>query len=209
MDRAKSDVDALGASPEKGLKKAERHSEFRQLDQWERYRALNDLLDSYIDMIELADRKARIALLILGALNALNLVFVSRPQFAVTSVSPRSIGIYAAVYIVASLFLLTRTIGVLRSRAGVFLRGRSGGMAAPRVRFIGDVVRQTKEQYYEGWQKITIGELNEELSSHVHNLAAIIVAKYRALDHLYHGLVALAVLTSMLVATIIVIRLPG
>ena len=188
----------------KRLKKAERLSENRSLEPWERYRALNDLLDTYIDMVEIADRKARFALIVLGALNALNLVFVTR--FTGLTATSRLIGVYAGIYIAISLFLLTRTINVLRPRAGVFLRGQSE-VDSPRVRFIGDVMRQSDDQYYESWQRIEVGQLNQELSNHVRNIAGINVEKYRSLDHVYHGLVALSVLTGILITAIILIRL--
>src|SRR5262245_51328177 len=64
----------------KKAKKAEKASETRQLDPWERYRALVDLADTYVDMMEIADRKTRFSLVILGALNALNLVVAARPN---------------------------------------------------------------------------------------------------------------------------------
>src|SRR5262245_19196012 len=85
----------------KRLKKLEKSSETRQLDPWERYRALNDLLDTYVDMIEIADRKTRFSLIILGALNALNLVVAARPTLFLASASEmtRGVGVYAAVYI--------------------------------------------------------------------------------------------------------------
>lgn len=195
------------AKAAKRLKKAEKALDTRQLDSWERYRALNDQLDTYIDMIEIADRKARFALLVLGALNALNLVFVARPQVAGVSGNPRLLAIYAATYIIISLFLLTRTIGVLRPRAAVFM-GQAGLDAdTPHVRFIGDVMRQSDDQYYDAWQRIEVGELNRQLSNHVRNLASINLQKYRALEHVYHGLIALAFLTAFLVAAIIAVRL--
>jgi hypothetical protein len=191
------------------LKKAEKVLDTRQLEPWERYRALDDLLDSYIDMIEIADRKARFALIVLGALNMLNLVFATRPELAGLTTMPRGIGLYAVVYIAISLFLLTRAINVLRPRAGVFIRGLHGTDAlspSARVRFIGDVVRQSEQEYFDGWQRIEVGTLNRELANHVRNLALINVEKYKALSHVYYGLLTLAFLTAFLVAAMILLR---
>src|SRR5437868_11915883 len=42
----------------------------RPLDPWQRYKALSDTLDAEQDLVDLADHKARFALIILGALNA-------------------------------------------------------------------------------------------------------------------------------------------
>src|SRR5713226_2221266 len=42
----------------------------RALDSWERYRALTDVLDEATDLVDLADHKARFALIIMTAINA-------------------------------------------------------------------------------------------------------------------------------------------
>src|SRR5262245_5889985 len=59
-------------------KDAERLLETRQLDPWERYRALTDHVDHLLGITELADRKTRFALVILGALNAVNVMIAVR-----------------------------------------------------------------------------------------------------------------------------------
>src|SRR6188474_3022510 len=41
----------------------------RNLDSWERYRALTDALDEAVDLVDLADHKARFALVIMAAVN--------------------------------------------------------------------------------------------------------------------------------------------
>src|SRR5215510_1984742 len=70
-------------------KDAERLLETRQLDPWERYRALADHVDHSLDITELADRKTRFALVILGALNAVNVLLAVRaPQLGAESASP-------------------------------------------------------------------------------------------------------------------------
>src|SRR5687767_1110114 len=50
----------------------------RPMDSWERYRALRDILDEAIDLVDLADHKARFALIIMGALNALMFIMASQ-----------------------------------------------------------------------------------------------------------------------------------
>src|SRR3970282_1375825 len=54
----------LGKKERKQLKDAH-----RPLDSWERYRALTDALDEALELVDLADHKARFALIIAGALN--------------------------------------------------------------------------------------------------------------------------------------------
>ena len=57
---------------------AELALETRPLQPWERYRALVDQYDSLQDEAEHSDKKTRFALLILGSLNAINLVIAMR-----------------------------------------------------------------------------------------------------------------------------------
>jgi hypothetical protein len=197
----------------KRLKKAEKYFEHRQLDPWERYRALKDLLDMHLDMIEIADRKARFALVVLAALNAVNVVFVARPEALGIGgrIDGRVVGVYAAVYITVSIYLLTQAIGTLRPRAATFI-GRvqdatsattSATTGLPGLRFIGDVVTRTAEQYYDAWTQVEVGQLNREVALHVQWLAGANGEKYRALDRAFQGLTALAVLTLTLIILIV------
>jgi hypothetical protein len=56
----------------------------RPLDAWERYRALNDAIDEAYDLIDVNNREARFALIMLGGLNAL-LVFAASSSDIVAS----------------------------------------------------------------------------------------------------------------------------
>ena len=65
---------ALGLAEQGEDKRLKREAKLRAesargLDPWERYRALVDALEDAKDLVELADRKARFALVIMGALN--------------------------------------------------------------------------------------------------------------------------------------------
>ncbi len=66
--------------PDKRQKKLDRALDTRVLDPWERYRALNDLHDAQFEVAEFADRKARFALVVMGALNAMNLIVATQPR---------------------------------------------------------------------------------------------------------------------------------
>src|ERR671925_563958 len=50
----------------------------RPLDSWERYRALNDSLDEAYEQIDLGNREARFALILMGGLNAALIVLAGR-----------------------------------------------------------------------------------------------------------------------------------
>jgi hypothetical protein len=62
-----------------------RSAEDRVLDPWERYRAVADHCDRLHDVTELYDRKTRFALIILGTLNAMNVLLLTKGD-----VKPRS-----------------------------------------------------------------------------------------------------------------------
>ena len=80
--------DPLSADEIKRRKKEwkRRHDALRTLDAWERYRALVDASEEAFEIIDIANREARFALIVMGALNAVPLVVVSRADaFSVLS----------------------------------------------------------------------------------------------------------------------------
>src|SRR4030042_264838 len=52
----------------------------RPLDPWERYRALTDAVKEGIDLAEMADRKARFALVVMAGINVGLFVLTTRPE---------------------------------------------------------------------------------------------------------------------------------
>jgi hypothetical protein len=50
----------------------------RELDGWERYRALIDASDEAYDLIDISNREARFALIVMGALNAMPLILLTK-----------------------------------------------------------------------------------------------------------------------------------
>jgi hypothetical protein len=205
-DAFDSDDDEKAA---KRAKKAEKLSESRQLDPWERYRALNDLLDTYVDMMQIADRKTRFSLVILGALNAVNFLVAARPGVFTNAQGGVAgwLGIYAAVYITFSLYLLIQAVETLRPRSATFLgkvedvAGGSERLAG--VRFIGNARTAAAETYYESWRQVEVGQLNRELALYIQGMARANTEKYVSLNRLYSGLTGLAVLTAILVLILV------
>src|SRR4030095_8234601 len=67
--------------PEVRLKKKDFKRLFdttRELDGWERYRALTDASDEAYDLIDISNREARFALIVMGGLNALPLLLLTK-----------------------------------------------------------------------------------------------------------------------------------
>jgi hypothetical protein len=193
----------------KAQRRARRLDETRLLDPWERYRALCDGYDAQFEVTELADRKTRFALVMLGALNALNLFAATR----LGSLDRVFIGAvpvmsgYFGLYAVLSVVIFFQAIQALRPRMGM-VPGSTGQLPGPAgLRFVPDIISSSADHYYGRWTRAEIGEINREVATHVHVLARVNDIKFVALDRLFRGLVALAALTAILVTVVAAISL--
>src|SRR5687767_13079658 len=99
-------------------KELERGQETRVLEPWERYRALSDHYDALQDLSEQGDRKTRFALIILGSLNAINLLIVARGDLVgLAHKGGPAMNAYVAFYAVLSLGFFFYAISALRPRS--------------------------------------------------------------------------------------------
>jgi hypothetical protein len=166
----------------------------RPLDSWERYRALTDVLSEALDLVDLADHKARFALIIMGAINAVLFIVGTRtdvlwqlPAWARAWLSAAFV-----VYLVIALYFFFQAIESLRPRKSqpqVRYAGESGLEDHPLgIRFYEDILSRDVEAYRRAWRDVHIGQLNAELAVQAHALAAINQAKFNALRRLYRGL---------------------
>jgi hypothetical protein len=188
---------------EKRQRKLERALDTRTLDPWERYRALSDLHDAQFEVAEFADRKARFALVVMGALNAMNLIIATQPRVIgdlVTEIRPWLAG-YVTGYAILSLYFFVHAIQTLRPRISIFPEGSAPGRGAG-LRFIPDMMNASAEAYYDRWTAAEIGQINREIALHVQVLARLNDLKFRALDRVYKGLLALTCLTAGIVSAI-------
>lgn len=193
-----------GAPPpvtSKELRKLERQQDTRHLDPWERYRALCDVVDTYSELLDQADRKTRFALVIMGLLNAVNFLLVARSDVLGVGRTGPLVPLYSAVYAFTALYFFTQAIAALRPRSARFFRdtpspGHHG--SSQRLRSMAHVAQQAPEAYYEFWQHAQIGQLCREVAFTAQAMAAINMEKYRALERVYAGLVALTALTACL-----------
>src|SRR5713101_4167143 len=206
-------VDRFPSKLSKKQKKAIKDAH-RPLDSWERYRALTDVLDEAIDLVDLADHKARFALVIMAALNVV-LFFVAVRTDLVKDI-PRFfqpfVGVYVLIYALIALYFFLQAIESLRPRKSqpqVSPIAQTGFDDFPLgIRFYEDILRRDVEDYKRAWKEVRVGQLNAELAVQAHALAGINRAKYTALRRLYSGLklrtllavglVGLAVISSVL-----------
>src|SRR5688500_14279752 len=113
------DKDAVRFVGKLGKKqKKQRKDAIRPMDSWERYRALTDAVDEANDLVDLADHKARFALVIMAAVNVV--LFFSAD--ALDPLKARSfalqivLGIYLLGYILIALYFFLQAIESLRTR---------------------------------------------------------------------------------------------
>ena len=191
----------------------------RPLDSWERYRALNDSLDEAYEQIDLGNREARFALILMGGLNAALIVLAGRaplPQ-SLSSLQRGCVVGFLLIYVVVAVrFLLVYVIVAVRFllqaidalRPGKFRPHLSGWSKDredfPRgVRYYEDVIERDPEAHWRAWQEVRIGQLNAELAVQFHSLCQKNEHRHIAVRRLYAGLrimtILLATLAGMLV----------
>lgn len=183
-------------------KDAERLIENRLLDPWERYRALTDHVDHLLDVTELADRKTRFALVILGALNAVNvLIAVRAPQLGAESLNAGLLQSYITGYVLISLYAAVFAILALRPRSqemdGASVQSRPTGMT-----LLAGVAGADAEAYYDTWRHADLSQVNRELAMRSHLLARANTEKFQALRRVYQALLVLVGLTAVLALVI-------
>jgi hypothetical protein len=184
-------------------KEAEASLESRLLQPWERYRALVDHYDSLQDAAEHSDRKTRFALLILGSLNAINLVIAMRGQtIGLPQQSGPMVTGYLACYAMLSLGCCFCAIAALRPRPSAKAAADDGSNSRRLLRFPEPVVTQTLEEYRETWRTAEVGNLTHELASVVYEAARSNADKLHALQRVYLGLYVLVALSTGLVAAL-------
>ena len=201
MSLVQSDDDAR--TERKRQKDAERYQESRPLDPWERYRALSDHVDHLLDVTELADRKTRFALVILGALNAVNVLIALRvPQIDADGLNHTFIQGYVAGYVIISLYFFVYAIMALRPRVGRMHRpgeARAAGRL-PGLRLMDDILATDIDEYYDLWRTAEVGQLDREMALQAYLMARANSDKFRAVHRVYQGLLLLVGLTALLVA---------
>jgi uncharacterized protein YjiK len=185
-----------------------RAEQARGLDPRERYRALVDALEEAMDLVELADRKARFALVIMGALNVAFFVVATRSELV--AYVPTRLRPFLAFYLVAyagvALFFFLEAIEALRPRRfrpHLAYPGNAGKDHYPEgLRYHEDVVTRDLEAYRRAWREVNFGQLNAELAVQNHVMARINLDKYRSLRRLFVGLRVLTIMAGGLLAIV-------
>jgi uncharacterized protein YjiK len=206
---ALSEEAAADDDPKRRKKEARLQAEQgRSLDPWERYRVLVDALEEAMDLVELADRKARFALVIMGALNIAFFFLVTRAELidVLPLVLRPFLGFYLLIYAGVALFFFLEAIEALkprRFRPHLPYPGEAGPDHFPEgLRYYEDVVLRDLEAYRRAWREVRFGQVNAELAVQNHVMARINSDKFRSLRRLYGGLRVLTLLAGGLLAAL-------
>ena len=204
-----TEADPVDDDPKRRRKDAKLLAEqARALDPWERYRTLVDTLEEAMDLVELADRKARFALVIMGALNLAFFFLVTRSELVdvLPTMLRAFLGFYLLIYAGVALFFFLEAIEALkprRFRPHLPYPGEAGAEHFPEgLRYYEDVVLRDLEAYRRAWREVRFGQLNAELAVQNHVMARINLDKYRSLRRLYGGLRVLTLLAGGLLAAL-------
>jgi hypothetical protein len=178
----------------------------------ERWRILMDVVDEGRRVAELADHKARYALVVMGALNAGVLLVLSRANLSSDlppMLKPWMIGALVAYAGLSCLFVY-HAIDCIRPRwlRDAVDQGSAGGPEPLGLLYWESIGRYEERDYRNAWSTVRMDQLNGEVVVISHHLALLIRHKYRALDRLYRGLGVLVILAALQLLVYGAIALP-
>lgn len=177
----------------------------RVLDAWERYRALNDAMDEAYELMDMSNREARFALIVMGTLNAFVVIAASRTDF-VEALDARQ-RLWAAsllgIYAVTAVHFLFQAIEALRpGRFKPKLGDWSPGADdyPLRVRYYEDVIQRDVRSHWQAWTDVQVTQLNAELAVQLHSMCLKANVKRVALGRLFAGLRIMTLMVTGLLA---------
>ena len=164
----------------------------RPLGAWELYRALNDALDEGHDLFDLSNRDARLALILMGGLNAALVIFASRTNLGELSVFERRVEFgVIAVYALFALAFLLQAIDTLKPGHYHPNFDKWPGTRDDHpvgLRYFEDVVLKDTEEHWQAWRAVSLQQLNAELAAQLHSLGRKNQARKIALRRMYRSL---------------------
>jgi hypothetical protein len=174
-----------------------------------RFRVLLSILKMETDFLDLADKKARFALVIMSALNAIALVLIMKGAEMITAPGAwgRSLRVLLACYFAGTIFYIWQAIEALRPRGQ---RGRCTTAlpseitpeASMRVLFHTDIAARERDDFRTLWSGLRLDNVCTELSDQLHMVSRINVMKFAALGRLYQGV---GVMTFLLTAALLTV----
>jgi hypothetical protein len=175
------------------------HDSTRPLDSWERYRALVDSLEEAYDLVDIGNREARFALIVMGALNALPLVFLTKTD-AISGLSGSERFAMASLLSGYACLLLYFILQAIEALHPGWFKPEIGDWSTERVdhpigvRHFEEIIKRSAAEHWSAWQQVRVSQLNAELAVQIHCLARKNHAKHLAVRRLYIGLRAMALM---------------
>ena len=211
-DLAPGDHDKHARKRRKREAKQRRDAE-RPPGSFERFRILSELVDEGRQVIEMADHRARYALVVMSVLNAFVFLVISRSHLlGELPLTARTwligfIGLYGALTFVFVFY----AVDCLRPRplhyAELLGDGRDSRAGPPGVLYWEAIARYDLDAFRRAWGEVRMEQLNAEIVIIAHRMAGVIRAKYLALGRLYRGLAGLVVLACALLLVLTVLGL--
>lgn len=183
----------------------------RPLGAWELYKALNDALDEGHDQFDLSNRDARLAMILMGGLNAALVIFASQSNLSVLSSVERQVefGVIAIYALFAIVFLLQAidTLKPTHYRPNFEHWPESRADRPAGVRYFEDVVDRDTEAHWRAWKELSVDQLNAELAVQLHSLSLKNQARKIALRRLYRSLRIMTIVFSAILLLFLVFTL--
>ena len=185
----------------------------RPPESFERFRILSELMDQGRQVIELADHRARYALVVMSVLNAFVFLIISRshllgelpPTFRTWLIS------FIGLYGVLTFIFVFYAVDCLRPRPlryAELMGGNNGGRPGPLgVLYWETIAGYDLESYRRAWSEVRMEQLNAEVVIIAHSVARVVRAKYHDLGLLYWGLAGLVVLACGLLVVLTILGL--
>jgi hypothetical protein len=185
----------------------------RPPESFERFRILSELVDEGRRVIELADHRARYALVVMSVLNAFVFLVISRSHL-LGELPPTSrtwligfIGVYGGL----TFLFVYYAVDCLRPRplryAGLLRNGHEGSSGPLGILYWEGIAGYQLDAFRRAWGEARMEQLNAEVVIIAYSLAQVVRAKYVALGRLYWGLSGLVVLAAALLIVLTVVGL--
>ena len=175
----------------------------RPMDPREQGRNLWEVVNQARRLIELADHKARYALVVMGVVNAGVFVLATRSSHFASLVPVHVQPLLSFLVIpfgLMALVFLVDAYNALRPRPP-HLPSPSDGHGPPVGLIFWDVLlTHSVSHYQQAWETVHRGQLNDELAAMAHSLAHAVQSKYRVLHRLYIELLIIILLASLILA---------
>lgn len=210
-------------------RRLQKHQEdqVRLIDAWEQYRCLWDGIDFKRQLINMGDKKVRFALIIMGALNAVLLLVLTRGP--VLRGLPDELRIWLigllVIYGITTFGFVIHAIEALRPKPEArnvdpeqwksreaTMDAAAGGRGPVGLFIHGPSVRGTFEEERSRWSRARISEVNAELIMFNRSSSFVLQGQLLQLGKVYQGLKVLAILAAIILALVIgstLMRWPG